>query len=380
MFLSTTAAALMPMPMPMPPPPNWQPPRITLTDQLAKAIVLREVRMQTEVLAGQATTRVEIKLFNPNNRVLEGELQFPLLDGQQVTGFALDINGSLRQASPVPKARGQEIFEDIRRRRVDPGLLEATAGNQYKLRVYPIFANNHRTVVLNITQALRPQADGTAVLQVPLMFSSAVEALSLEVRVIGANAAATRVLRAPDGVVKTSEGDAVTTVRLARSNWLAEQGRSDWLQLQVPGSVQKTTVSTTGQWAGKTYFLAHVPFQDQAVLRPQPQHIALVWDASGALRAHNLAKTLSLLDAYFATLRQPTTVSLIVVRNTVEPAKTFTVGNGNWNALQDALRAAGSDCEALTDGIAAADTSADPLATADEASADLTNLPQIVGQ
>jgi len=36
--------------------------------------------------------------------------------------------------------------------------------------------------------------------------------------------------------------------------------------------------------------------------------------------------------------------------------------------------------KALTDGIAAADTSADPLATADEASADLTNLPQIVGQ
>jgi len=34
----------------------------------------------------------------------------------------------------------------------------------------------------------------------------------------------------------------------------------------------------------------------------------------------------------------------------------------------------------LTDGIAAADTPADPMATADASSADLTNLPQIVGQ
>lgn len=39
-----------------------------------------------------------------------------------------------------------------------------------------------------------------------------------------------------------------------------------------------------------------------------------------------------------------------------------------------------SKAKALTDGIAAADTPADPLATADAASADLTNLPQIVGQ
>ncbi len=336
----TTAASLSPVP---PPPPMWQPPRITVTDQQAQPIVLREVLMQTEVLAGQATTRVEIKLFNPNNRVLEGELQFPLLAGQLVTGFALDVNGSLRQAVPVPKAKGQEIFEDIRRRRVDPGLLEATGGNQYKLRVYPILPNNHRTVVLNITQALQPQADGMAVLQMPLMFSSPVETLKVDVRVIGASAQATRVFRAPDGLVKAGEGE-VTTLSLSRRNWLAEQGRSDWLQLAVPATVQKTVLTQTGQWAGKAYFLSHVPFKDEPVARAQPQHIALVWDASGAMRARNLAKTLGLLDAYFASLRQPTTVSLLVVRNSREAVRSFTVGGGQgWSALQDALRAEPND-------------------------------------
>ena len=57
---------------------------------------------------------------NPNARVLEGELQFPLLDGQQVIGFAMDIDGKLRDAVPVDKARGQMMFEEITRRGVDP--------------------------------------------------------------------------------------------------------------------------------------------------------------------------------------------------------------------------------------------------------------------
>ncbi len=66
--------------------------------------------------------------------MLEGELQFPLADGQQISGFALDINGEMRDAVPVPKDRSRQVFEEIARRGVDPGLLEQTAGNQFRLR------------------------------------------------------------------------------------------------------------------------------------------------------------------------------------------------------------------------------------------------------
>ena len=74
-----------------------------------------------------------MEFFNPNRRVLEGKLQFPLRAGQVVTGFALDIDGALRDAVPVEKARAQQVFEDITRRSVDPGLLQTTAGNNYEL-------------------------------------------------------------------------------------------------------------------------------------------------------------------------------------------------------------------------------------------------------
>ena len=52
-----------------------------------------------------------MEFFNPNGRILVGKLQVPLADGQVVTGFALDVDGQLRDAVPVEKARAQQVFE-----------------------------------------------------------------------------------------------------------------------------------------------------------------------------------------------------------------------------------------------------------------------------
>ena len=96
---------------------------------------LQQVAVHTEVSGNLAVTEIALTFHNPNRRVLEGELQFPLLAGQSVLGFALDVNGRMREAVPVDKARGQAVFEDITRGQVDPGLLQVTQGNNFKLRV-----------------------------------------------------------------------------------------------------------------------------------------------------------------------------------------------------------------------------------------------------
>ena len=115
-------------------------------------IRLQALKVDVEVSAGVAETRVQMEFFNPNGRVLEGKLQFPLASGQIVSGFALDIDGELRDAVPVEKARAQQVFEDIVRRRVDPGLLQTTLGNNYELRIYPLAPGKTRTVVLRLVE------------------------------------------------------------------------------------------------------------------------------------------------------------------------------------------------------------------------------------
>ena len=80
--------------------------------------------MSAEVSGALAVTTWELVFINPNQRALEGQLEFPLLDGQSVVRFAMDVNGALREAVPVGKDKGRQFFEEIVRRGVDPGLLE----------------------------------------------------------------------------------------------------------------------------------------------------------------------------------------------------------------------------------------------------------------
>src|SRR5690349_9282758 len=86
--LAAAAAALappLPPQLPFKPPPQWQPPAVVVPVPDQQAIQLRSARIRTTLAAGQAQTEVELVLFNPNGRQLEGELQFPLLEGQVVT-------------------------------------------------------------------------------------------------------------------------------------------------------------------------------------------------------------------------------------------------------------------------------------------------------
>ncbi|MEO7404742.1 MAG: VIT domain-containing protein, partial [Burkholderiales bacterium] len=151
------------------------------TDQ---PIRLGAVEVAVELTPNAAETRIQMRFDNPNARILEGELQFPLAAGQSVVGFALDIDGTLRDAVPVDKPKAQAIFEDIQRVRIDPGLLERTQGNNYKLRVYPIPPRGSRTVVIRIAEALAPRA-GQIDYMLPVLGAQGVERYTLNVTANG---------------------------------------------------------------------------------------------------------------------------------------------------------------------------------------------------
>src|SRR5215213_5137927 len=63
------------------------------TDRSERPVELRSATVSAHTAAGLAETTVDLLFFNPNARVLEGQLAFPLRDGQQISGFALDIDG-----------------------------------------------------------------------------------------------------------------------------------------------------------------------------------------------------------------------------------------------------------------------------------------------
>ena len=117
-------------------------------------IVLQDMHIDIYVVGQTAVTTMEMVFYNPNGRVMEGEFEFPLADGQQVSRFALDIDGRMREGVVVDKARGREAFESVVRRNVDPGLLEKTEGNNFKARIYPMPAIGTRRVLIAFEQEL----------------------------------------------------------------------------------------------------------------------------------------------------------------------------------------------------------------------------------
>ncbi|MCD9028268.1 DUF2135 domain-containing protein [Luteimonas sp. BDR2-5] len=325
------AALLLPAPLsarrqpPLDVPALAAPPLVIADD--GAPVALDAATMTIETGAGVVRTTIDMTFRNPAGRVREGNLQFPLPPGQQVVGFALDIDGTLRDAVPVPKARGREVFESIVREGIDPGLLEHAAGDFFRLRIYPFPAHGSRRVRIVLLAPL--QHDGHHVAAaLPLQFARSLPMLDVTVRGPGTPRLA--------GLLQPVSGrrgrDGAHHFRLpARS--IADAGVAT---LQLPAgrtpAVQRE-LREDGSW-----FVAEVPVPESSRPRALPARVGLLWDSSmsGARRAHALE--FALLDAYFRAAGD-IEVQLLRLRDVPESAGVFHVAGGDWQALRAELEA-----------------------------------------
>lgn len=310
------------------PVPEFEAPRLVIAGPADAPVALRALRVNTQVSGRDALTEIVLTFFNPNGRTLEGELQFPLQEGQAVVGMAMDVGGRLREAVPVEKARGEAVFEDVTRARIDPALLSHTQGNNYKLRVYPIEPRSEKTVVLRYTESLATRG-GLSAYRLPLAHADRLAAFSLNLQVDGTAAAPRVSVRGLDVPAFTRVGSSYRLEMAARE--VALRGALDLAFVPAAGiSV------TTQRRDGRSFFVAQVPFTAFSAPRAIGTKLTLVWDssASGAGRDHG--REFALLDAYFARARN-TEVRLLRVRDAVEAAQRFSIVGGDWRALRRAL-------------------------------------------
>ena len=99
---------------------------------------LQDVAIDIRIHGFVASTRLELTFHNPNPRVLEGEFVFPLAEGQSIGGYALEVDGRLREGVVVEKQTARVAYETTTRRGIDPGLAELTQGNVFRTRLYPL--------------------------------------------------------------------------------------------------------------------------------------------------------------------------------------------------------------------------------------------------
>ncbi len=298
-----------------------------------KEILLEEMLINVKVVGNLATTSFEMRFFNPNNQVLEGELVFPLMEGATVTGFAMDVNGKLREGVPVEKNKGQQVFETIERRQVDPGLMELVAGNTYKTRIYPIPATGYKTVIVTYNEELQTGEKGR-IFNLPLYLKKKVKAFSLDVEILKQRLSPVML----ENSFTNLKFNSLQEVFKASANY-TDIELNHQLKFAVPVLENESGVYVSkGVKTDESYFYVVTNVKEMARPKKMPKQIAVFWDVSSSVENRKLSLEIELLKAYLKEMNAGT-AGLYFFSNTVEKAGDFNINRGNSSKLIEKIEA-----------------------------------------
>ncbi len=127
---------------------------VKLPDGRNEPLTVGYHKVSVEIRDQIARTTIEESFVNHTGERLEGVFYFPLPADASTSGFGMWIGNDLIEADVVEKQRAREIYETILREKKDPGLLEWTAGNLFKARVFPIEGWSEKRIKIVYTQVL----------------------------------------------------------------------------------------------------------------------------------------------------------------------------------------------------------------------------------
>lgn len=306
--------------------PNAIPALRITNDTTAATVKISSLAIDVNVAANIAITTFDIFFYNPNDRILEGEFEFPMADGQHIVRYALDVEGKLREGVVVEKAKARMAFENTIRRNIDPGLVEKTKGNNFRTRIYPLPAKGTRHILITVEQVLE-QLDKDLFYQLPLFATDPIDNFSIKA-----------------SVIKSSEKPVMEESGLTNFNfekwqtlWQAKYSKTNFIANQtiaftVPNSQANENIVVTENYNGQTYFYANSRMEAGYKKKNGPKTIGLLWDNSASGEKRNIEKEKQLLKEYLSTLGD-VRLSLIPFNIVIGGAETFNISNGNSDEL-----------------------------------------------
>lgn len=138
-------------------------PQITLP----RALPIKSIKIDTKITSQVATTHVEQVFRNDTNFTLEGTYLFPIPESASVAEFAI-WDGDQRLVGEVrTREEARRIYDEIVRRRRDPGLLEYAGKDLFQASIFPIPPHSDKKLEITYTQVVRAEG-GTVSYRYPL--------------------------------------------------------------------------------------------------------------------------------------------------------------------------------------------------------------------
>ncbi|HYG48973.1 MAG TPA: VIT domain-containing protein [Allosphingosinicella sp.] len=260
---------------------------------------IEALEIAVRVHGGIAETSLTARLRNPGQDRLEGRFSLAMPEGSVVTGYALDVGGTMIDGVLVDQIEARRAYEARVRERIDPGLGEVSRGFRFSTRVYPIEAGSARTVRLTFVSPLDPVRGYV----LPLSHGQDIGELSIVVEASGVAAAPRLVL--PVGGETRWEGQGPY-----RASFQGAQRR-------IAGSL---TIATTEREAamlagrggsGETFFEIVDQDEGPSARAPRPRSVAILWDRSLSRRDDRLEAEIGMLRDYLERVR-PQAIELIL--------------------------------------------------------------------
>lgn len=290
-------------------------------------------------------TTLTFTFRNDAARVLEGELIFPLPEGATVSGYGLDVNGTMVDGVAVEKQKARVTYEREVHNGIDPGLLEHVSGNTFRTRIYPIPAKGTRSVKVQYVSELS-QGPGGVRYSLPLDWGQPVGDCAVHIEAIDAPSAPTVSGKGLEGMeFKPADGRFT-----AEKSFRNEGGEDLVVSLAAPReavaverrAAARRSADDPPAAAGQedVYFAINdLPAADPAAPAAQkPARIGVLWDASMSRQDADKARELELLRNLVERAGD-VTVDLVFFRNVVDPPRSFTVQGGNADELLRAVNA-----------------------------------------
>ncbi|WP_345004089.1 VIT domain-containing protein [Snuella lapsa] len=302
---------------------SQQSPKVILND--SSNLKLSQLKISVNITGNSATTTYDMSFYNGLDRTLEGELVFPLGEGQAVSRFAMDVNGKLREAVIVEKELARVAYESTVRQNIDPGLLEKTEGNNYKARVYPILPKSYKHIVITYEQELFTSGE-RLIYELPLSFNETIDQFSMTIEAY-TNRTPTIENIDYNNFFFRKKGD------MYRAYF--EDKRcipNKPIIVQIQNKFGHENILTYSD-----YFYINKTLNPDLKLKGKPKNVTILWDASYSMRNRNLEEELKLLGNYINYL-EDIDITFINFSNAVHSNTIFKIRNGKWRGLKEYIK------------------------------------------
>ena len=294
------------------------------------SVSLQSMNVQVEIFGNLAKTTTTLVFTNSSSRNLEGNLVFPLPENTTVSGYAIDINGKLRNAVPVTKVRAVEVFESIQKQNIDPGIIEKVEGNNFRTRISPIPAKGSRTIQLSYYQELKLDKSSYQY-HLPLDSSKKIAKFNLITKVYNA-AGKPQLVETPDGSFNFSENSNIYEANLSKTDFTPKKS----LIINLPKSPNNVESFVQKNVDGSVYFYANLLVDAKSQPKVWSKNIGIIWDNSLSGLKRNHQKELEFLDKIISQQKN-LNIEVSLLNIYLEKSRLFQIKNGDWSELKKYL-------------------------------------------